>query len=372
MMVMPVRRAFPLAIVVLALAAPAAQAKGVWKIKGRGFGHGIGMSQYGAYGYAKNGTGYQQILAHYYLGTAIGQTAPATVRVLLRPNLGGVSFTSAGSACGATLSENATYTATRFGGTVQLSGPGGQSVGDCGGVLSATSPDSVQLLGKGAYRGALEVRPASGAGLNAINAVDVDSYAKGVVPKEMPSSWPLEALKAQAVAARSYALSTGVGGNGFDQYDDTRSQVYGGVGAETARGNAAVDATSLQIVTYAGRPATTYFFSTSGGHTENIEFSFVGAPPKPYLKGVPDPYDTLSPYHRWRLTLSQAKMQAKLARYLKGARLRRIRVKKRGTSPRIVRAVLVTSRGRVPISGPTLKTALGLRDTWAFFKRAKR
>jgi stage II sporulation protein D len=365
------RRAFTLAIAALALAVPAAQAKGVWKIKGAGFGHGIGMSQYGAYGYAKAGTGYAAILAHYYPGTTLGQTATATVRVLLRPNLGSVPFTGANSACGVSLTEGATYTATRFGSSVQLAGPGGQSLGDCGSALVATSPDPIQLPGKGTYSGSLEIRPASGAGLNAINAVDVDSYAKGVVPREMPASWSVEALKAQAVAARSYALSTNVNGNGFTQYDDTRSQVYGGVGAENPRSSAAVDATALQVLSYAGKPATTYFFSTSGGHTENVENSFVGSTPKPYLVGVPDPYDALSPYHRWRLRLSQARMQQKLSRYLKGGKLRKIRVTKRGSSPRIVRAVLVTSRGRVPITGPTLKTALGLRDTWAFFKRSR-
>ncbi|MGZ5419612.1 MAG: SpoIID/LytB domain-containing protein, partial [Solirubrobacterales bacterium] len=336
------------------------------------FGHGIGMSQYGAYGYAKNGTGYAAILAHYYLGTALGASAPQTIRVLLAPNAGSVSFSSASSACGASLDESATYSASRIANKVILHNPGGASIGDCGSLLSASGGDSVNLNGKGVYRGALEVRPSTTTGVNAINAVDLESYVQGVVPREMPASWPAEALKAQAVAARSYALSTGVNGNGFDQYDDTRSQVYGGMAAETAKTNAAVLATPLQVLNYGGRPATTYFFSTSGGHTESIEFSFVGSAPKPYLKGVPDPYDALSPYHRWRLTLSQTRMQQKLRRYLKGGRLRKIRVKKRGTSPRIVRAVLVTSAGRIPISGPTLRTALGLRDTWAFFQRVKR
>jgi stage II sporulation protein D len=360
-----------LALAALTSAAPA-QAKLVWKIKGAGFGHGIGMSQYGAYGYAKRGMGYAAILAHYYTGTALGTSAGTPVRVLLLPNAASVSFSSAGSACGASLDEAATYSASRVGNQVILHGPGGGSIGSCGSLLSAASPDPIKVVGKGTYRGTIEVRPSTTTGVNAINAVDLENYVKGVVPRESPASWPIEALKAQAVAARSYALSTGVNGNGFDQYDDTRSQVYGGAGAEAARSNAAVAATNLQTVTYAGKVATTYFFSTSGGHTESIEFSFVGSPPKPYLKGVPDPYDTESPYHRWKLVLSQSRMQRALGRYLKGGRLRKIRVKKRGTSPRIVRAVLVTSAGRIPISGPTLRTALGLRDTWAFFKRVKR
>jgi stage II sporulation protein D len=355
----------------LAAAAPAA-AKVVWRIKGAGFGHGIGMSQYGAYGFAKNGTGYAAILAHYFRGTTLGSApAGAEIRVLLRPNLGGVSFSSAGAACGATLNEGATYTANRFGSKVTLSGPGGQSVGDCGSLLSATSPDGVTLAGKGSYRGALEIRPANGSGLNAINAVPVEDYVKGVIPKEVPTSWPPEALKAQAVAARSYALSTGVNGAGFDQYDDTRSQVYGGIAAENARTSSATTATAGQVVLYGGKIATTYFSSTSGGHTESIENSFVGSPPQPYLKGVPDPYDSASPYHRWTVKMTPARIQRALGRYLKG-KLKKIRVTKRGVSPRIVRAVVVGSGGRTPVSGPSLRTALGLRDTWASFKRVKK
>ncbi|MFN2612393.1 MAG: SpoIID/LytB domain-containing protein [Solirubrobacterales bacterium] len=366
-----VRRALLLALAALLLAAPAANARAVWKIKGAGFGHGIGMSQYGAYGYAKAGTGYAAILAHYYTGTTLGATATKTVRVLLRPNVSSISFTDATSACGVALSEGAIYSAVRSGTSVTLRNPSGSSIGSCGSLLSATGGDVVRVIGKGSYHGAIEIRPAVGAGLNVINAVDLESYVRGVVPREVPSSWPIEALKAQAVAARSYALSTGAAGAGFDQYDDTRSQAYGGAGAEVASTNQAVAATSLQTVNYAGKPATTFFFSTSGGHTENIEFSFVGSAPKPYLKGVPDPYDNASPYHRWRLTLTQARMQAALARYLKGGRLKKIKVNQRGTSPRIVYATLISTAGNTRVTGSTLRTALGLRDTWAFFKKKK-
>src|SRR4029453_7120150 len=97
--------------------------------------------------------------------------------------------------------------------------------------------------------------------------------AAGVVARESPSSWPLEALKAQAVTARTYAITTSKAGTGFDQYADTRSQVYGGVAAESIATNAAVAATGGQVVTYDGAPVVTYFFSTSGGRTENVENS---------------------------------------------------------------------------------------------------
>ena len=100
--------------------------------------------------------------------------------------------------------------------------------------------------------------------------------------------------------------------------------MYRGVAAETPATTAAVRATAGRVVTYQGAPVTTFFFSTSGGRTENIENSFVGADPKPWLKSVADPYDTVSPYHRWkstRMTLAQA--TAALRGIVKG-RLRRI------------------------------------------------
>ena len=136
--------------------------------------------------------------------------------------------------------------------------------------------------------------------LNAIDAVPVDQYVKGVIPNESPSSWPQAALQAQAVASRSYALSVQVEGNGFDLYDDTSSQVYGGIAGETAAGNLAAEATRGQVVTYGGRVAETYFSACSGGHTESVQNVFFGAA-VPYLVGVPDPYDGDCPLHRWTL-----------------------------------------------------------------------
>ena len=142
---------------------------------------------------------------------------------------------------------------------------------------------------------------------------------RGVVSGESPAAWPAEALKAQAVAARTYAITTDAGGAVFDQYADTRSQVYRGVAAETPNTDAAVAATTGQVVTYDGQPVTTYFFSTSGGETEDVENSFVGSQPEPWLKAVDDPFDSVSPKHRWgpfRFTATQVK--SKLHRYLRG------------------------------------------------------
>jgi stage II sporulation protein D len=355
------------------LAMPGAAAAKKWVVKGAGFGHGTGMSQWGANGFAKRGVGYAAILAHYYTGTTLGTSPSQTVRVLLRPSLPSVRFRGAGSACGVGLKPGKTYVAKRKGSGVVLRTKKGLRVAKCSGPLSAAGAPTVELRGKGRYRGVLEVRPSSVPGkLNAINAVEIEDYLKGVVAKESPASWPIEALRAQSVAARSFAIATPVRGNGFDQYDDTRSQVYGGVSAEHPRTNQAVDATRSQVVLYNGKVAQTFFFSTSGGHTENNELSSLGfgGTPIPYLRGVPDPYEAEagSPYHRWKRKFSLRRMNSLLGGLVRG-KLRNIVVTQRGASPRIVRANLIGSRGTSSVTGPKLRHKLGLPDTWANFKK---
>jgi stage II sporulation protein D len=201
----------------------------------------------------------------------------------------------------------------------------------------------------------------------AVNAVALEDYVRGVVSAESPSAWPAQALEAQAVAARTYALTTHAGGAAFDQFADTRSQVYRGVAAETPTTDAAVAATTGQVVTYNGQPVTTYFFSTSGGETEDVENSFVGSAPKPWLKAVDDPFDDVSPKHRWGpLRFTQSQVQSKLRGLLRG-RFKRIRVLQRGVSPRVVQAQVIGTGGVTAVTGPQLRKAFGLFDTWAYF-----
>ena len=196
--------------------------------------------------------------------------------------------------------------------------------------------------------------------LNAVNALPVDQYVKGVVPNESPASWPPAALEAQAVAARSYALADQVGGNGFDLYADTRSQVYGGLESEAPQGNRAADLTKGQVVMYGGKVAETFFSACSGGHTESVQNVFFG-PPVPYLVGVPDPYDGACPLHSWKLSFSGREISAKLGAHLKG-QLKRVVVTKRGASPRIVWAKLYGTRRRVESPrGPAAGGARRLR-----------
>jgi stage II sporulation protein D len=344
-------------------ALPQAWAGVSWVIKGHGFGHGVGMSQYGAYGYAKHGKSYRFILAHYYRGTALTREARSpVVRVLIDVSGGDVGFSGATSACGRSLNPSRPYSARRVARSVQLRGPGG-ALANCGHRLRAAGRGTVRIQGV-AYRGALEVVPtASDAGsLNAIDAVAVDQYVKGVIPNESPASWPMAELRAQAVAARSYGLSVQVSGNGFDLYDDTSSQVYRGIASETARSNEAAESTAGQVLTYGGKVAQTYFSACSGGHTESVQNVFFG-PSIPYLVGVPDPYDYYCPLHSWTLRFSEREISARLGAYLEGS-LRRVVVIRRGASPRIVWARLYGSGGATEVRGDHLAAALGAYTSW--------
>jgi SpoIID/LytB domain protein len=336
-------------------------------IRGAGFGHGIGMSQYGAYGYSLEGAKYPGILAHYYKGTRLSTAPDEPVRVLLQPVDPYIRVRGATSVGGKSLDPSRIYISKRASGGIVITTATGRRVARLGSVISFHSKDPMRLMGpalngvtSGLYRGDIEVS-VDGAGVTAINELDMDSYLRGVVAGEMPSTWPLEALKVQAVAARTYALATRKTEGAFDQYPDTRSQVYRGVTGESVRSDAAVSETARQIVTYGGAPAVTYYFSTSGGHTENVEFSFVGSLSKPWLVGVPDPYDTQSPYHRWELTFSAARLDRALRA---PGTFRRLKVLQRGVSPRVVRARVIGSTGTRTVTGPQVRAALGLRDTW--------
>jgi SpoIID/LytB domain protein len=338
-------------------------------IRGGGDGHGIGMSQYGAYGYALHGSSYQQILAHYYTGTAIGQTSSSqTVRVLL--GSGSAAFAGATRAGGKQLNPSLTYDVVPLanGQLALVNQTTHKQVGKFSAPLTATGPGPLSLAGLGAYRGSLEFRPNGSGGVYTVDVVGLDDYVRGVISAEMPSSWSAEALKAQAVAARTYAITTDVAGTFYNLYPDTRSQMYRGVAAETTATDAAVAATAGQIVTYNGAPATTYFFASAGGNTENIEDAWPGASAAPWLRGVDDPYDGAGsdPYHHWTRQLGLTAAAKRLGKLVKG-KLVGIRVTQHGASPRIVSAVVIGSRGTTTVTGAQLQGAFGLLSTWASF-----
>ena len=178
-------------------------------------------------------------------------------------------------------------------------------------------------LRDGRYRGRLRILAATG-GLSAVNVVSLEDYLRGVVPREVPSAWQPEALQAQAVAARSYAIATRKPAtSAFDLYLDERSQVYGGIEAEQPTASAAVDATAGQVVIYEGKPIVAYFSSSTGGRSAAVEEVFSNGRADAVPRRGRDPGDTISPLPRLDALARRPRRSQKRA--LPGARDRRAR-----------------------------------------------
>ncbi|MBA2461789.1 MAG: SpoIID/LytB domain-containing protein [Actinobacteria bacterium] len=337
-------------------ASPAVSATTLY-VSGRGWGHGVGMSQYGALGFANEGRGYEEILAYFYPGTALGPAPVARVRVLLQER----SSVSISSPVPFRVRDVFGKTYPLEAGELKL---GPQLEVAVNGAPSALAGPIVFLPGTRSlelgspYRGQLEVS-VTGQKVSVVNAVGLENYLAGVVPREMPAAWHVEALKAQAVAARSYALAHRVGGKGYDLYSDVRSQVYGGVAAEDLRATAAIEATAGQVLLYEGKIADALFHSTSGGRTIAAAEAF--GKDVPYLVGVDDPFSALSPAHRWGpVAIGDALARKGLGLRSAVTGLRLIRE----PSGRVRSAVVRTALGEATVSGTTLRRELGLRSTW--------
>jgi stage II sporulation protein D len=357
-------------LVALAAAQSAQAASPLLVIEGAGDGHGVGMSQVGAEGLALHGYSTSQILSHYYTGTSLGRLAGGRfVTVLLQSGLHSVVLSGASRAGSRRLNPAETYILrAASGGRVILASSHGRPMTALAIPLELTGPAPLTLGGAslsgvidGRYRGSFELRE-SHRRLDVINRVGLESYLMGVVPSESPASWPAAELQAQAIAARSYAV-TSTPQQGFDLYGDTRSQEYRGVGAETPASDAAVSDTLGEVVTYDGKPVTTYYFASSGGETESVQDAFAGAAPEPYLTAVLDPFDTTR-FGPMTMTLHSA--QHRLGALVQG-KLKSIVVTKRGFSPRVVSANIVGTRGTTSVNGETLAAALGLQSTWDCF-----
>jgi stage II sporulation protein D len=353
------------------------------------------MSQHGARGRALAGQTAAETLGHYYAGTTLGTKDPASaVRVLLLNKLaasagapltilgrgGDWSIEKVGSfpadarltAWPSTAGSTTwTFRVTSSGGTV-LKAPTAVSGGFV--VRPGAGASVLQLDSKPStydtYRGALRVRLSATAIV--VNELGLDAYLRGVVPLEMPSSWPTEALRAQAIAARSYAAhrlhpATGT----FDLYDDTRSQVYRGVEGEAATTNKAIADTAGIVVKSGSSIANAMFHSTGGGATEHNENVFVSASgaivssPVAYLRGSPDrapdgtAYDAGAPLATWR-TASYTRTElgaifAKDARTNVGS-LSRLDLSRRGVSGRLISVTLVGSLGTRTVSGDVFRS----------------
>jgi SpoIID/LytB domain protein len=354
-------------------------------LSGHGFGHGHGMSQYGAQGAAKQGLTYKQIIDFYYPSTSWSQVT-GKVRVLISADtssdvvvaaMPGLRLTDIGAGKTYTLPSPRGVKRWRVAvGTGNksvvdyLTGswhrwrPGGRAalVGD--GQFGAPGPMTLFTpSGARTYRGALRwASPVKGGrARDTVNVLSMDDYVRGVIPREMPASWQPEAVKAQAVAARTYATwSRGQFPTRYYQICDTSyCQVYGGAGAEDPRSNAAVTATANQILTYDGQPAFTQFSSSSGGWTS--------AGSVPYLAAKADPYDDYdgNPVHAWTTELGAAKIERA---YPAVGTLQGIQVTRRDGNGdwkgRVWTLVLQGSKNDVTVSGDEFRARFGLRSSW--------
>ena len=195
----------------------------------------------------------------------------------------------------------------------------GQDAGNVALYLPPSVGSVVEIGGK-TYRGGVQLRVQAGQ-VQAINVVDVEDYVRSVVPAEMPTSWPVAALSAQAVIARTYVAARITPNSPYDTCATESCQVYPGVGAETPSSDAAVLATRGQVVAYGTQPASTYFSADSGGFTASS--GEVWGKELPYLRAQADPFSAGSPRAGWRVEVTAAQVQTVAARY--GARVGRLR-----------------------------------------------
>lgn len=319
-----------LALVTDATLAPPARAATDFTFTGGGFGHGVGMSQYGALGAANAGLSYTQILGHYYAGTSVSSVPePGDLRVRLGTfGTATVTSTTTVGSGEVTLLVSGQFVGTAARGTaITLSAGGNQvaarigngpvTIGSYAAVEYGYSGSVVQVAPVNSRydRGVIVATPTGGANVQInVNRLSMTEYLYGL--SEVPSSWPAAALQAQVVAGRSYAIVRRRGpSSSFDLEATTVDQVYGGyekvAGGSFANWKAAVDATVGMAVRQSnGDVANTLYSSSAGGYTENNDYVFgtASAPGTPvsYLRATPDPYEANSgnPYFRWTRTFT--------------------------------------------------------------------
>jgi stage II sporulation protein D len=357
----------------------AVPSNGVLQLTGHGFGHGHGMSQYGAQGAARQGLTHQQILAFYYPGTTLGTTtgsmrvklSGATTKSLVVQNASGLEVRSAGSSTSyPATATGATQWRLRTSGSSTLldyyDGTWHNAVRTLAGAAELYGPATLNLRLSGAwrpYRGAARLTSEG----YTVDVLGVDDYVRGVVAREMPASWLANALQSQAVAARTYGVydRSAHPSRSYDTCDTTSCQVYGGVAGEDSRSNAAVTATAGQVLTYGGQPAFTQFGSSDGGWTS--------AGSEPYLPAKADPYDGFSgnPVHTWTKTITRAAIQKAWPSL--GTLTRTVVTQRDGNGDwygRVEKLVLDGSKNNVTVTGDTFRSRFGLRSSWFSFSGA--
>ncbi|ADB30500.1 SpoIID/LytB domain protein [Kribbella flavida DSM 17836] len=358
----------------------------VHTITGRGFGHGRGMSQFGAQGAALAGRSVQQILDFYYPGTTTGE-ATGTVRIrLTRDTTDGVRVVAATGLKLRDLRANQVHqlptAPTRSQWSIDPHGQHGTRVRSFDAktrkwALWRTLPGMAQFEGpavialvmpsgaQARYRGVLRSIDAAGAHLDTVNALPMESYLRGVVPREAIVSWRPAALQAQAVAARTYAAyhRKRSGKRAYDLCDTIACQVYGGHGSEKPATNKAIAATAGQVRLYRNSPIIAEFSSSNGGAT--------AAGPVPYQVAKLDGWDAYpgnkNPNASWTVTRTSAQLRAAFG---VGA-LSSVRVTSRtGFGPaggRVLRVVAVGAAGTRTLTGDQVRSKLKLKSAWFTF-----
>ena len=390
-----------LALVVQVVAVPPATAaevsvpdgSGGFDVGGRGFGHGRGMSQWGAQGGALQGRTAAQVLAFYYPGSNLDELPHGPVRVRLSDDSdlvvrANASLRLTDQATGVAISWSGLGTSARVArasdGFLRIQYRSGAAWVDARNpawpsnrvsgpvVLTGLPTYWVSLPGgiEREYRGGITVHRTT-AGIDVVNALDMEQYLYGVVPREAPSWFAPAALQAQAVAARSYAWSNCSGGNArYDVLDTTSCQVYGGkalissgvlTSQETPQATAAVDATRHRVLRRSGAVVRAEFSSSNGGWT-------VANGPWPAQQDPWDGADSRNTNHTWTARVSGAQVQRAWPAV---GTLRSVDVLSRdgngATGGRLLSLRITGSSGSVTASGQQVRDRLGLKSTLVAF-----
>nr|WP_300148336.1 SpoIID/LytB domain-containing protein [Propionicimonas sp.] len=356
---------------------------GAVTVTGAGWGHGKGMSQWGAYGAASKGLKYAEIVDFYYPGTDLDDlTGGNLIRVLISADNDNILHFRPASGLTVTDSAGVTYklpTGSKYT-KWRVSRSGSKRVlayrsksGKYVKVSTRLDPKKVWYVENGTsgtvklalpgtsdrtYRGRLAAR-FSGKSLKTVNYLSIEAYLRSVVPSEMPGSWPAEALKAQSVAARTYAakLRATTSSTIYDLCDTSACQVYKGTSTEYSATDKAVSATAGKVVEYKGKLALTMFSASNGG------WSASGGSDYPYLKAKQDPYDGVKRDQSWSVTLSSSKVQKA---YPSVGTLKSVQVTERdgdGTyGGRVDKVKITGSKGSVSVSGGSFKSTFGLKE----------
>ena len=328
-------------------------------IRGRGWGHGVGMGQWGAYGQAKRGVPYKKILSHYYPGTKLAEARTTSVRVLLADGRRTV-----------TIASEAPFSLMDGEGEVHDLAPGSYSTGTgfafaldpalppqaLPGPLTFLRGSEPLLLGTKPYRGNLQLQRVHGR-LQVVNVVG----RRPVHPRRRLGGGArrLAARGRKGAGCRRALVRARAGGR---EVDPLLRHAEPGVRRDRGRVGCRRQGccgTKRQVLDVRRKVATTFFFSSSGGRTADVEDVFIGGKPIPYLVSVPDPDDKLSPYHRWGPVVLAGAEGGEGARRPAAIDLRTVPV-----SGRAKEIVVQTKTGERRVPSSTFRRALDLRSTW--------